>query len=356
MADEAGERTEQPTARRLQEAREAGQVTRSADLTAAVVLLGAFLLLAALGDELGDALLRLARGLGASGDVRLPDRGALFDPLVVDVVRRLIPYLALLVVIALGASLVQSGWVFTPRRLAPSLDHLSPARGVRRLFSTQSLVRLLTGVLKAGLVGLVAYVTIAPRVAQIVGASAIEPAAILHGAAELMATLALRLALVLLLLGLLDYFYQRWSLHQSLKMTRQQVKDELKRMEGDPVMKHRRRQVQARLAMQRIALDVPRSDVVVSNPTEFAVALRYDEASMEAPRVVAKGADLLAARIRQVAQQHGIPIVQRPPLARALYAACDPGDEIPRAYYRAVAEVLAYVYQLERGPQAARAG
>jgi flagellar biosynthetic protein FlhB len=169
---------------------------------------------------------------------------------------------------------------------------------------------------------------------------------ILHMASEILFALMLRLALVLLILGLIDYFYQRHKVEKQLRMSKQEIKDELKRMEGDPLVKHRRRQVQAKLAMQRIAIDVPRSDVVVTNPTEYAVALKYDEATMHAPRVLAKGKDLLALRIRQIAQQYGIILVQRPPLARGLYTACDVGDEIPPAYYRAVAEVLAYVYQL----------
>jgi flagellar biosynthetic protein FlhB len=129
-------------------------------------------------------------------------------------------------------------------------------------------------------------------------------------------------------------------------MNKQEIKDELKRMEGDPLLKARRRQAQAKLAMQRVAVDVPRSDVVVTNPTEYSVALKYDETTMRAPRLLAKGKDLVALRIRRIAQEHGVPIVQRPPLARELYSGCEVGDEVPVAYYRAVAEVLAYVYQL----------
>ncbi|HRS26653.1 MAG TPA: EscU/YscU/HrcU family type III secretion system export apparatus switch protein, partial [Phycisphaerae bacterium] len=172
------------------------------------------------------------------------------------------------------------------------------------------------------------------------------PAGIVQMSAALLYKLALRLGLTLLVLALLDYWYQRWNWWRRLKMTKQEVRDELKRMEGDPQMRHRRRQLQMRLALQRVGIDVPKADVVVTNPTEYAVALKYDEATMTAPRVMAKGKDLLAARIRQVAQQHRIPIVQRPPLARALYAAVEVGQEVPPAYYRAVAEVLAYVYRI----------
>jgi flagellar biosynthetic protein FlhB len=140
----------------------------------------------------------------------------------------------------------------------------------------------------------------------------------------------------------------RWRLERQLRMTKQEVRDELKKMEGDPLVKQRRRQIQRRLMIQRIRNEVPKADVVVTNPTEYAVALKYDEATMQAPRVVAKGVDLLALRIREIAQASGVPIVQRPPLARALYASVDVGKDIPPAFYRAVAEVLAYVYQLAR--------
>ncbi|HPM25323.1 MAG TPA: EscU/YscU/HrcU family type III secretion system export apparatus switch protein, partial [Phycisphaerae bacterium] len=171
-------------------------------------------------------------------------------------------------------------------------------------------------------------------------------AGVLGLGAEVLFDLAVRLAIALLVLGILDYLIQRWKLERRLRMTKQEVRDELKKMEGDPLVKQRRRQIQARLALQRIRAEVPRADVVVTNPTHFAVALRYDEATMSAPRVTAKGRDLLAERIRQLAQQHGVPIVQRPPLARALYTGVEVGQEVPPAFYRAVAEVLAYVYQL----------
>jgi flagellar biosynthetic protein FlhB len=186
-------------------------------------------------------------------------------------------------------------------------------------------------------------------------AGALAPIEAFDLACQLVFKLALRIALVLLVLGLLDFLYQRWNVTRNLKMTKQEVKDELKRMDGDPQAKQRRRQLQLKLAMQRIGIDVPNADVVVTNPTEFAVALKYDEATMAAPRVTAKGQDLLALRIRQVAQQHGIPIVQRPPLARALYASAEIGRDVPAEFYRAVAEVLAYVYQLSgRAAGAAR--
>jgi flagellar biosynthetic protein FlhB len=258
----------------------------------------------------------------------------------------LLPFLLLLMVLTVAGSLAQTGAVVTGKKLIPKLENVSPLKGVKRLFSTDSLTRALMGLFKMALIGVVAYYTIVAGIQPVLGAGTVPPAGILHMSSEILFTLMLRMALVLLILGLLDYFYQRYKFEQRLKMSKQEVKDELKRMEGDPLLKQRRRQTQARLAMQRIANDVPRSDVVVTNPTEYAVALQYNEQTMAAPRMMAKGKDFLALRIRQVAQQHRVPLVQRPPLARGLYASCEVGEQIPPAYYRAVAEVLAYVYQL----------
>jgi flagellar biosynthetic protein FlhB len=258
----------------------------------------------------------------------------------------LLPFLLLLMVLTAVGSLAQTGLLLTPKKLLPRIENLSLKRGLKRIFSFDAVTRTVLGLFKMLFIGLVAYYTVAARMQPVLGSTTVPPLGVLHMAGEMLFTLMLRLALVLLVLGLIDYFYQRHKVEKSLRMSKQDVKDELKRMEGDPLLKSRRRQTQAKLAMQRVAVDVPKSDVVVTNPSEYAVALRYDEATMSAPRVLAKGQDLLAVRIRQIAQQHGIPIVQRPPLARGLYAACEVGDEIPPAYYRAVAEVLAYVYQL----------
>lgn len=352
-ADDGGEKTEQPTARRLTEARQNGQIPKSTDLTAAVAMVGGLLLLKALGDGMLETMLALTRDIGDVTTISTGQIPAWMARTGRAVMEMLLPFLLLLLLIALVGSYVQSGLVMSWKKLKPDLANLSPAKGIKRIFSKDAATRTGMGLVKMAVVGAVAWITIAPRVGQLVAAAGVSVLGIFHLGATLIATLAFRLALVLLLLGIIDYIYHRWSLNQQLKMTKQEVRDEMKRMEGDPLVKQRRRRVQAKLAMQRIRMDVPKADVVVTNPTEFAVALRYDEATMAAPRVLAKGQDLLALHIRQVAQQHGVPIVQRPPLARALYAACEPGDEVPATYYRAVAEVLAYVYQLARAGRAA---
>jgi flagellar biosynthetic protein FlhB len=347
-ADDAGERTEAPTPRRRQEAREEGQVARSTDLTAAVVLLAGLTLLNAFGADMFQRLLDLTREMSDLSD-------ADSDGLRVWIVRAgfagaavMAPFLLILLLATAAGGLIKTGGLVAWKLLALKFDQLDPTRGLKRLFSADSLMRLAQGILKMGFVAAVAWLNIKGQITALLGVGLASPIAIAHRGGELVFTLALRMGIALLILGLIDYFYQRWKLGRNLRMTKQEIKDELKRMDGDPLMKQRRRQAQMKLAMQRLGIDVPKANVVVTNPTEYAVALRYDEATMSAPRCVAKGRDFLALRIRQIASQHGIPIVQRPPLARGLYAAVEVGEEIPPIYYRAVAEILAYVYRLSR--------
>lgn len=348
MAWDDDEKTEAPTARRLQEAREQGQVPRSADLTAAIVLLAGLVLLNYYGIDMYVHMLDLTRTLSEATDIST-------GGLLVAVTRAanaalimVLPFLLLLFVITFVGGLTQTGGSVNTQRLSLNFEALNPGGALKRVFSGEALTRTILGSLKLSLVGMVAYYSLVGRVKPVIGAATIEVAGILSMAATIVYDLSLRLAIVLLLLGLVDYFYQRWKLTQKLKMSKQEVKDELKRMEGDPLLKQRRRQIQMKIALQRLRQDVPKADVVVTNPTEFAVAVRYDEATMSAPRVVAKGVDFLAARIREIAAEHAIPIVQRPALARGLYASVEIGQEVPPKFYRALAEVLAYVYQISR--------
>jgi flagellar biosynthetic protein FlhB len=344
--DDVGEKTEQPTPRRRQEAREEGQVARSTDLTAAIGLLAALVLLNIFGPGMFEGMLTLIREMvdfSDSGGTALRTSIARAGYAAATIV---LPFLLSLVVLTAAGAVAQTGLLLTPKKLIPKLENLSPVKGLKRLFSLDPVTRTGLGLFKMGLISLVAYYTVMARIQPVLGTGTIAPGGIMHLASSVLFALMLRLGLVLLVLGLIDYFYQRQKIEKKLRMNKQEVKDELKRMEGDPLLKMRRRQLQSKLAMQRIAIDVPHSDVIVTNPSEYAVALKYDEATMSSPRVLAKGRDLLAMRIRRVAQEHGVPIVQRPPLARGLYASCEVGGEVPVTYYRAVAEVLAFVYQL----------
>lgn len=349
MPDTAQERTEAPTPRRRSEARKAGQVARSNDLTAAVVLLGTLLMLDWFGRQLfGNLLLAMQTCIEDDGASLTDPREIL--PLMAKVFRLLLgatgPVLLVVMLLALLASFLQIGYLITFQSFKPSLSRLNPIAGVKRLFNVRSVVHLLMGVLKTLLVAAVAYATIRGRLAVFATAAALPPLAVVGMAVELFFTVAIRLGIVLLVLGIIDYVYQRYKFEQDLKMTKEEVKDEYKSMEGDPKVKHRRRQVQMDLAMRRIRAAVPKADVVITNPTELAIAIQYDADTMNAPRVLAKGADHLARRIREIAIEHGIPIVERRPLAQALYRMVEVGQEIPAQFYRAVAEILAYVYEL----------
>jgi flagellar biosynthesis protein FlhB len=344
--DDAGERTEPATPRRRQEAREEGRVAKSTDLVAAAGLLASLLLLNSLGSDLLGSMFTVTKELGRAGDPAAATLSGSFLRAVRLPILALVPILIGVVVATACSGLLQTGALVASKLLMPKLEHISPMKGARRLFSTDSLVRLGQSLLKLLFVGAVAYSALHGMLPRVLGASGAALEGLLWLAADLIYTLALRVTIALLILGLIDYFYQRWKLERGLRMTKQEVREEMKSMDGDPQLKQHRRQIQMRLAAQRLRVDVPRADVIVTNPTEYAVAIQYDDATMRAPRVVAKGKDFMALQIRQIAALHRIPIVQRPPLARGLFAAVEVGGEVPPLYYRAVAEVLAYVYQI----------
>lgn len=256
------------------------------------------------------------------------------------------PICLILMFIAVIVSLAQVGFLFTFHPITPDLQKIDPIAGFSRIFSMESVVKLVISLFKVALISAVAYFTIKSRMAQIANISELDHMQIMGFAAYLIFLLGLRLALVLFIIAIFDYAYTRYKYEQNLRMSKQELKEELRRMEGDPLVKERRRRVARQLAMQRMQYTVPKADVVVTNPTELAIALKYDSETMTAPRVVAKGAGFLAARIRQIAVQNKVPIIERKPLAQALYKTVEIGQEIPPAFYKAVAEILAYVYEL----------
>ena len=246
----------------------------------------------------------------------------------------------------LVATASQVGFVISTKPLEPNLTKLSPLRGFKSLFDARAGMRLVMSLAKVALIAAIAAVLIALDMPRILILAEMDVLPLFGAASSLIYGLALKLAAVLIVLAILDYAFQRWNHERQNRMTKQEVKEEMKRMEGDPLTKQRRSRVARQLALQRIQHAVPTADVVVTNPTHFAVALRYDVSEMEAPRVVAKGADFLAMRIRQIALGHGVPLVERKSLARALYQSVEVGQEVPPQFYNAVAEILAYVYRL----------
>ena len=349
MAEDQGDKTEAPTPRRRTEAREQGNVARSQDLTLAVLLIGIMLMLNATGPKLVTALRGLVHEM--LGGPSLSDfssasatGGALRAITLVG--WAMAPLLVGVVVIALVANIVQVGFHLSPKRLQPNLAALNPVKGWGRIFGSRNPTQFGINVVKMVLLTAVAYSAVHSRLGQIMAVQQLSFIQIFGLGAQIVYTIALRVGVAMLILAILDYAYQKWRVEQELKMTKQEVKEEMRRMEGDPKIKQRRRQVALQLLKQRLKKDVPTADVVVTNPTEFAVALKYDSATMHAPRVVAKGQGPIAQHIREIAIAHGVPILERKPLARALYKMVEVGQEIPEQFYSAVAELLAYVYEL----------
>lgn len=347
--DDFDEKTEAPTPRRREEARERGQIARSADLSAAVGLLVAMIALHFLGPAMFRDMIRLTQNMlsysapNATLPSSMTDLGVLGA---VALAKMAAPICLVLMVTAILVSLAQVGFLFTFHPIEPNFQKIDPISGFFRLLSMESAVKLAISLLKVALIGGVAYVTVKKYIPQIVNITDLDYMQIAGFASSLMFLLGLRLAIVLLIIAIFDYAYTRYKHEQQLRMSKQELKEELRRMEGDPLVRERRRRVARQLAAQRMAYAVPKADVVVTNPTELAVALKYDVAAMAAPKVVAKGAGYMAARIRRIAIANNVPIVERKPLAQALYRTVEIGQEVPPALYKAVAEILAYVYEL----------
>ncbi|MDX1698124.1 MAG: flagellar biosynthesis protein FlhB [Thiohalobacterales bacterium] len=343
------ERTEQPTPKRLREAREEGQVPRSRDLNTLLLLLAASGGLLAFGGWLAGGLSRQMT------DAFSRPRASLFDPLtlqpylgqvLVDVLGTFAPLLLLLFLVALLAPMALGGWVFSPKALVPKLGKLDPVKGLGRIFSRRAPVEALKAFAKFAVVAVVSTLLLYQRADDLFALGS-EP--VRQGLAHMGSIIGwsfVGLSAVLILIAAVDVPFQLWDHTNKLKMTKQQVKDERKQTEGSPEVKGRIRAVQRQMAQQRMMQDIPTADVVVTNPTHYAVALRYDKEGADAPVVVAMGADLIAGEIRKVAAANDVPIVEAPPLARSLYYNCEIGGQIPAGLYVAVAQLLAYVYQL----------
>jgi flagellar biosynthetic protein FlhB len=348
VAEDQGDKTEAPTPRRRQEAREQGNVARSQDLTAAVLLIGTMMLLHYTGGSLVGALKSLVKETlseGSLGDVALRSPVQLFMKMSMVVAIAIAPLLGGVVLLAIAVNLAQVGFSLNTKKLEPNLGGLNPLKGLGKMFGGGNFIALLMGLAKLVLVSLVAYSAVHGRLHQIIAVQQLTYMKIFGLGMEITYSISIRIGILLLVLALIDYIYQRVRIERELRMTKQEIKEEMRRMDGDPLIKQRRRQLAQQMAQKKLKVDVPKADVIVTNPTHYAIALKYDD-SMSAPKVVAKGGDFMAQRIREIAIEHGIPILERPPLARALYRMCEVGQDIPEQFYSAVAEILAYVYEL----------
>jgi flagellar biosynthesis protein FlhB len=343
------ERTEQATPKRLEEARKKGQIPRSRDLSAAAVTLAGGLALHVLGEQISGRMYGLMqRGLTLSREQAL-DSAYLLPTLgsaAAEGLRACTPVLATILLAALLAPLVLGGWSFSTESLMPQFDRLNPLAGMKRVFALRNLIELAKALAKFGIVALVAVIVLwndAPSMLAL-GREPLEEA--IGHAAKLSGQGLLAITAGLLIVAGIDVPYQLWQYAKQMRMSKEEVRQEYKESEGSPEIKGRIKQMQQRLASQRMMQDVPKADVIVTNPTHFAVALRYDEKRMRAPIVIAKGVDLIAARIRAIAGENSVPIFEAPPLARVLYRNVEIGSEVPSSLYVAVAQILSYIFQL----------
>jgi flagellar biosynthetic protein FlhB len=350
MADvDDRERTESPTQKRLDDARARGQVPRSRDLNAAAIVLTGGLGLLSLGALMGGRMLAMMReGLSLEGDEAF-DSGRMFMRLghaALEGGMTVAPLLGLLLTAALLAPLALGGWTFSGEALVPNFERLNPIQGFGRIWSMRGVIELGKSLARVILVAAIA-VGVLRRQFHEYSLLSVEPIAVgIRHAMMLGGAALIALGGGLAIIAIVDVPLALWQFNKSMRMSRQEIRDENKESDGSPEMKSRIKRVQQAMARKRMMQEVTKADVVVTNPTHYAVALRYDEQRMRAPVVVAKGQDLIAARIREIALEHKVAIVEAPPLARALHALCDLGDPIPTRLYAAVAKVLTYVYQL----------
>ncbi len=352
MAEDSDlERTEPASSRRLEQAREEGQVPQSRDLSTFLVLISGTVALWVTGSWMSQRLSSvLSRGL-AFGHAEAFDSslmGKSLENLSNEAVVALLPLFLALIIGAVAGPFAIGGAAFTPTALEPKFSRLNPMSFVGRVFSWNGVAELLKSLAKVTIVGLVVWWVVRQHQEQLFSLFGASLRSGLATFVDLLFFSTLMIVSGMALVAAVDVPFQLWQYHEKLKMTKEELRQESKEQEGDPHVKGRIRNLQREMARKRMMSEVPKADVVVTNPTHFAVALKYDSASMGAPRVVAKGVNLVAARIRELAQENNIPLVEAPPLARALYRHTEPGDEIPATLYTVVAEIMAYVYQLNQ--------
>ncbi len=350
MAEDSDlEKTEQATPRRIEQAREKGQVARSRELATFLILMVAGIVFIMQGGQLMNSFLTMMK-VGLSFD-----RQTVFNPALMQVMlhreayyilQAFFPFLVAMIVVAFFSPILLGGWLFTAESLQPDFAKLDPFKGIARIFSATGLVEMIKAIAKSLLIGGMAVWVMWLQKDAILGlvTEPFRPA--MSHVGSLVISTFMKVSASLLVLVAIDVPFQLWDYAKKLRMTKDEVKQESKESEGDPQIKARIRSLQREMARKRMMAEVPKADVIVTNPTHYAVALKYEDEAMRAPKVIAKGSHLLAQRIQEIAADHQVPVLRTPSLARALYQHAELGDEIPAALYTAVAEVLAYIYQL----------
>lgn len=344
----AGEKTEEPTAKRRADAKKKGQIGKSQEMNAAFVMLAGFFVLKALGGSAVDEIMNYATSIFGHllMDVNEESIMQLFIGMIIVLAKTSMPLMLFIMIVGLAINVAQVGMNFNTEAIGFKPDKLNPINGFGRIFSKRSLIELVKSIIKIVVIGFFIYDYLKDEILQMPKLIYADLFEATEKISDVIFTLAFQVCGVFFIMAVLDLMYQKWQTTQDLKMSKQDVKDEFKQQEGDPQIKGKIRGKQRQMAMARMMQEVPKADVIVTNPTHFAVAMQY-QAGMPAPIVVAKGQDYVAQRIKEIAREHKIPIVENKPLARALYAAVDIGSAIPQEMYKAVAEVLAYVYKLK---------
>ena len=351
MAEEDdSQKTEEPTPRKLQKAKQKGQVSSSQEVKNWVILLGGAVMLAALAPWMMNGVVNTSYAF-IDQPHAIPIESETMTPMLAGILFNLLIYTAplfgALLLLSIFANIAQTGFIMAPEKLKPELKKISLIAGVKRMFSMKSMMEFFKGLFKLSVVSVVCYAVAIPFMDDLELMPGYSLMAILDRTYAVSVAITAGAAGVMTAIAILDFIYQKYEFTKSMRMTRQEVKDEYKQTEGDPQVKARIRKLRAERAQQRMMQSVPDADVVVTNPTHFAVALSYKMDNMAAPKLVAKGVDNLAFRIREIAEANQVPIVENPPLARALYATVELDAEIPVEHYQAVAEVISYVMQMK---------
>ena len=345
---QAQEKTEAPTVKKREDSRKEGMVASSREVSSAA-LLGSFalyfLVTGKFNLETMESMWRHAFSNLVAGDLSIEELGRIFRDVVMGLAPMMLGVFGLIFIVGLMASYIQVGVVFNALKF--QANRINPLNGFKRIFSSVGLAEFLKSLFKMGVIGYITYFSYQQEIQPMLRLSSLPIEGIFEFNFSLLGVLFGRVALALVILAMFDYLFQRWNLEQRLKMTRQEVKDELKQTEGDPQLRARVRQVQRDVSRARMMQNVPKADVVVTNPTQYAVALMYDREAMTAPQLVAKGMGYIAQRIREIAEENEVPIVENPPVARELYAQVEIGGEVPEEFFKVVAEILAYVYRLK---------
>lgn len=347
-----GEKTEKPTPKKLQKAREKGQVLKSPEVNSVVILILSFLAFKYftpyMFDQMSGVMLYSFQQFGNKGfELNMVNLQAIFITVIMATSKALLPVVGLSMLGGLAASYAQVGFLFTVEPMAFKFERLNPVEGFKRIFSLRSFVEAVKSVLKIMVIGYAAYSVYQAEFTKFPYLIDMDISSSIVYLGQLILRLAFKVALYLFILAVIDYLYQRYEHNKSLKMEKQEIKDEYKQQEGDPEIRSKIKQKQREVSMRRMMQELPKADVVITNPTHYAVALRYDAAVMSAPIIIAKGQDRIALKIKELATEHNIAIVENKPLAQALYKTAEIGDIIPGDLFQAVAEVLAFVYKIK---------